>query len=317
MRVLVTGADGFAGRYLVRSLVAGGHRVTAAVRPGGEPASRWLTRSEAGQVTEAELQLESAESGAALVSQPHDAVVHLAAVASGAEARQDPGHAWVVNAAGTARLLEGLGQRRVAGTADPLVLLVSTGEVYGAGSGRPRLETDAVLPVSPYAASKAGAEVAAAEVARRTGLRVIVARAFQHTGPGQAPIYVVPALARRLAEARASGTTRVPVGNLAPVRDISDVRDVVAAYTALLARGVPGAVYNVCRGEGLSLAELFRKLSAIIGVDAEPETDPALTRRADIVHLVGDNSRLRADTGWAPALSLDQTLRDVVDAQAH
>ena len=317
MRVLVTGADGFAGRYLVRSLVAGGHQVTAAVRPGGEPAGRWLEPGPMKQVTPADLQLESAESVAGLVRQPHDAVVHLAAVASGAEARQDPGHAWVVNAAGTARLLENLGQLRLKGGADPLVLVVSSGEVYGAGAGRPRLETDLALPASPYAASKVGAEVAAAEVARRTGLRVIVARAFQHTGPGQAPIYVVPALARRLADARASGATRVPVGNLAPVRDISDVRDVVAAYIALLGHGVPGTVYNVCRGEGLSLAELFRKLSAIIGVDAEPETDPALTRPADIAHLVGDNSRLRTDTGWTPGISLDQTLRDVVDAQAH
>ena len=171
-------------------------------------------------------------------------------------------------------------------------------------------------PMSPYAASKAGAELSAGEVGRRTGLRIIVARPFQHTGPGQLDRYVVPAFARRLREARAAGATRVPVGNLAPVRDISDVRDVVTAYAMLLERGVPGQTYNVCRGEGVPLEALFRKLSSLIGVDAEPVADATLARPADIPHLVGDNSRLRAATGWSPTISLDQTLKDVVDAQA-
>src|SRR5205807_4492018 len=112
----------------------------------------------------------------ALIDRPLDAVVHLAAMASGGDALKDPVGAWEVNATGTARLAE-LVARRHAGSGGPLFLLASTGEVYGVGEGRARLETDAVVPVSPYAASKAGGELALQEIGRRTGLRSIVARA--------------------------------------------------------------------------------------------------------------------------------------------
>jgi GDP-4-dehydro-6-deoxy-D-mannose reductase len=153
------------------------------------------------------------------------------------------------------------------------------------------------------------------EVWRRTGLKVVIARPFPHTGRGQGPEYVVPAFAARLKAARASGAARVPTGNLAPVRDLLDVRDVVAAYRLLLERGVPGEAYNVARGDGVSLAELFRRLAALVGTEAAPVADPALMRRTDIPHLVGDSTKLRRATGWAPAISLEQTLQGLVDAE--
>lgn len=315
MRILVTGADGFAGRFLLRHLLGAGQEVIGAVRHGSNAARGWLTEDEYHAVRWTGLELDQAESVRQLFAAPVDAVVHLAAVASGSEAREDPGRAWVINTAGTARLLEAAAEVRAAGTADPLVLVVSTGEIYGPGEGR-RPEDAPPRPVSPYAASKAGAELSAAEVGRRTGLRIVVARPFQHTGPGQTERYVVPAFARRLRAAGKAGAAEVAVGNLAPVRDISDVRDVVKAYAALLARGVPGQTYNVCRGDGVPLELLFRKLSALMGVPAEPVPDPALARPADIPHLVGDNTRLRAATGWSPSITLDQTLKDVIDAQA-
>jgi GDP-4-dehydro-6-deoxy-D-mannose reductase len=313
MNVLVTGADGFVGRRMVRHLVAAGHGVIAGCRPGGPPASEWLGPDESG-VTTVPLELDDDASTEAVACAATDAVVHLAALSSGAEARRSPARAWQANAVGTARLLHALAERRAAGAADPLVLVVSTGEVYGIGPARPRREDDPVAPVSPYAASKLGAETAALETWRRAGLRVIVARAFQHTGPGQAPTFVVPAWAARLREARRSGERAVPTGNLAPVRDLLDVRDVVEAYVALLERGAPGETYNVARGVGVPLAELFERLARLSGVNAVPTPDPALVRSADIPHLVGDASRLRAATGWKPRYSLDETLRGVVDA---
>lgn len=256
---------------------------------------------------------------AAALKSPVDAVLHLAAVASSSAVRADPGAAWNINAAGTARLVHVLLEARDAGAMDPLVVVVSSGEVYGAGTAgaRPRLETDAVAPQSSYAASKVAAEVAALEGWRRGGLRVVVARSFQHIGPTQTVRYVVPALARRLLDAKASGATDIPVGNLTPVRDILDVRDVAAAYLALLANGTPGETYNVSRGTGLALTDVFDRLAAIVGVSAVPVPDPSLTRRADVPHLVGDGTKLRAATGWSPSYSLDDSLRDVVDAQAH
>jgi GDP-4-dehydro-6-deoxy-D-mannose reductase len=315
VKVLVTGADGFVGRHLVSRLIETGHEVLAACRPGGEPVGEWL---EAGStVNVIPFEVTDAASVKEALSGRCDAVVHLAAIASVREARQDPGRAWIVNAAGTARLVEAAAALRAADGNGPLVLVVSSAEVYGNGPPSPRRESDPLYPLSSYAASKAGAELAALEAWRRTGLRVVVARPFQHTGPGQAPGYVVPSFVQRLLAAKTSGTTRVPTGNLDPVRDLLDVRDVAEAYLGLLAHGVAGEVYNIARGEGMSLQQLFRRLADLIGARVEPVPDPTLIRAADIPHLVGDPSKLRRATGWSPRFSLDQTLQELVNAQAH
>jgi GDP-4-dehydro-6-deoxy-D-mannose reductase len=312
MRVLVTGADGFVGRNLVARLAEAGHMVTAACRPGGEPVQGWLGPRWQNAVQVLPFEVTDPDSVQAAVGPWCEAIVHLAA--SGREARQDPGRAWTVNAGGTARLIDAAAARRAAGEVDPLVLVVSSAEVYGSGPAAPRTEADPVLPQSPYAASKAGAEIAGLEAWRRAGLRVVIVRPFPHTGVGQGPQYVVPSFLQRLRAAKSSGVTRVPTGNLDPVRDLLDVRDVVEAYLGLLAHGVPGETYNVGRGEGVTLRELFCRLADLIGARAEPVPDPSLIRTADIPHLVGDSAKLRTATGWSPTITLDRTLREMVDA---
>jgi GDP-4-dehydro-6-deoxy-D-mannose reductase len=315
MKVLVTGADGFVGRYLVRELLKEGHEVAAGCQsPDRSP---WQQEGFGSTLQPVSLEITDDSSiTSALEHLPH-AVVHLAAVASVREAHDDPGSAWTVNAAGTARLAARVAALRERGKADPVLLLASTAEVYGAGGGVARLETDPLLPQSPYAASKVGAEVAVLEAWRRAGVRAVIARAFPHTGPGQTSRYVVPAFLERLRAAKASGRCTVPTGNLALVRDLLDVRDVVAAYRLLLTQGVPGQAYNVARGEGFALSEVFQRLASMLGVQVEARPDPALHRAADIAHLVGDSTKLRRATGWVPNISLEQTLRGLVDAQTH
>ena len=291
------------------ALLAAGHAVTGTVREGAQvPVG----------VRAMPLELRDAESvRRAASADAFDAVTHLAAIASGAEALTDPVRAWEINAVGTARLVAELGRRKQDDGLDPVVLLVSTAEVYDPAVRRPLVETDPVRPLSPYAASKLGAELAALETSTRTGLRVMVARAFPHTGPGQDERFVAPAFARRLAGARRAGSRTVKVGNLDPVRDILDVRDVVGAYMALLERGTSGEVYNVASGRGISMEELFRRLAAIVGADVTPEVDPALLRPVDVPYLVGDAAKLRSATGWRPQVDLDTTLADLVHAQAN
>lgn len=308
MKVLVTGADGFVGGWLARALLDAGHTLGGTRGPEGGP-SRVLTPEEQSRIDWRPLDLRAPESVGAAVRGSWDAVVHLAALASGGEARRDPGLAWNVNAAGTARLAEALLEEK------PLLLLVSTGEVYGPGSGAPRRETDPVAPCSPYAASKAGAELAAQEAARRAGLPVVVARPFPHTGPGQDGRFVLPALAARLSLAHRLGAPAINTGNLEPVRDLLDVRDVATAYLALLSHGRDGEIYNIASGEGHRLADLLDRMQRLLGSRILPEYDPALGRRSDILHLVGDASRLRTATGWMPRIPLDQTLQDLLDAQ--
>jgi GDP-4-dehydro-6-deoxy-D-mannose reductase len=316
MKVLVTGADGFVGRHLVRRLLDAGDLVAAGCRPGG-PEVDWAKVAPAGPVEKVPLEITDSASVEEALRWGPEAVIHLAAVASTREASRDPASAWEVNAVGTARLVDAAAVLKSAGPGDPLVLVISSGEVYGVGHSTPRVETDPLLPHSSYAASKVGAEVAALEVWRRTGLKVVIARPFTHTGPDQTTQYVIPGWAERLRVAKLSGVPTVSTGNLDPVRDFLDVRDVVNAYRLLLTRGAPGEVYNVSRGEGLPLRELFAMLGRIVGTGAAPSPDPVLVRRADIPYLVGDSTKLRRATGWAPAITLEQTLRELVDAQTN
>lgn len=274
-----------------------------------------LGQSEIERIEWRVLELGSRESVEQASQGSWDQVFHLAAVSSGSEARADPGLAWEVNAAGTARLAETLSSQRQGG-GDPLFILVSTAEVYGLGDGQPRRESDPVTPSSPYAASKAGAEIAAREVAGRTGLRVMVARAFPHTGPGQDSRFVVPALAGRLLAAKRIGAPGIKAGNLEAVRDFLDVRDAARAYLQLAERGVPGGVYNVGSGEGRSLEGVARRLMELIEWTVTIETDDRLVRQSDIRHLVADSTRLRG-LGWSPIVPFDQTLRDLLNAQAN
>jgi GDP-4-dehydro-6-deoxy-D-mannose reductase len=316
VRVLVTGADGFVGRHLVTRLVQDGHHVTAACRPGAE-LHGWPPAGLRAAVQVVPFELDDSATIRAAVDLRHEAVIHLAAVASVREAREDPGRAWVINAAGTARLLDAVLSIYVAGNTRPRMLIVSSAEVYGNGPATPRVESDPARPQSPYAASKVGTEVAALEAWRRTGLHIMIARPFTHTGPGQRPPFVVPSYVERLLAARSQSQKRIPTGNLEPVRDLLDVRDVVAAYVTLLRSGAPGETYNVARGEGISLRELFHRVASLIGVEAEPVPDPSLIRAEDIPYLVGDPGKLKRTTGWSATIPLDQTLRDMVDAQTH
>ena len=316
MKVLVTGADGFVGRWLVRRLLDDGREVSGAVRPAGEDRENGLTAAEHAAVRWLPLELTDSESVRKCVDLQFDAVVHLAAVASGTDAARDPGYAWTVNAGGTAQIAHMLAEAKRTGRADSLLLVASTSEVYGRGDATPRRETDPVAPCSPYAASKLGAELAALETWRRAGLRVVVTRAFAHTGPGQDARFVVPAFAQRLKFAKRIGAPVVKVGNLEPIRDFLHVQDVVDAYARLLTQGQPGETYNVASGEAVTLEHLLFRLAALLAVRPIPEADPDLMRPADIPYLVGDASKLRAATGWAPRHSLDDTLREVLDAQA-
>jgi len=310
MKVLVTGADGFVGRYVLSALRTVGHDVVACHRSEAKiPA--WSE----GAIEWRPLELGDGASVATAVAGTFDGVLHLAALSSGSAARRDPGLAWEVNAAGTARVVEALAQGRRQGSPGPVVVVVSSGEVYGSAGRKPIDETMPARPVSPYAASKLGAEEATRETARRTGLRVIIARPFAHTGPGQLSDFVAPAFARRLRAARAAGEPTVSTGNLEPVRDFVDVRDVARAYLALLVSGVPGETYNIASGVGVTLRDLFDRLAALIGVQVEPVPDPALVRTADIPYLVGNAAKFAAATGWSPQIPLDQTLRDLTHAE--
>jgi GDP-4-dehydro-6-deoxy-D-mannose reductase len=174
-----------------------------------------------------------------------------------------------------------------------------------------------VGPTSPYAASKLGAELAALQTWRGVGLRVVVARPFPHIGRGQAVDFWVERRCRVLVEAKRSGTPAVTVGELTSVRDFLHVDDVVDAYMALITHGQAGEIYNIASGCGVTLEAMHAKLEDLIGVHPLHERDAGEMRPDARPYLVGDASKLRRATGWMPRRSLEETLKEVVDAQTH
>jgi GDP-4-dehydro-6-deoxy-D-mannose reductase len=167
--------------------------------------------------------------------------------------------------------------------------------------------------MTPYGASKVAADYLALQAFLGRGLPVIRVRAFNHTGASQSERFMIPGLARRIAAAERDGRKEIPVGSLEPVRDYTDVADVVVAYRLLVERGEPGEVYNVCSGVGRSVAEVADQLLALARHAIELVPDPALLRPVEVPRLVGDNRRLREATGWAPAITFEQTLAAVLD----
>jgi GDP-4-dehydro-6-deoxy-D-mannose reductase len=239
---------------------------------------------------------------------PH-AIYHLAALSHVGESWDDPGEVVRVNVLGTCNVLSAA--RRAAPNAT--VLVVSSAEVYGVVEPRelPLKESAEIRPGSPYAASKAAAELLAVQAAFGYDQRVIVVRAFNHVGPGQSPSFFVPAVARRLVEAKQTSTRKVTVGSLAARRDFTDVRDVVRAYRLLVERGTSGDTYNVCSGSDVAIADVADMLRRLLYEEAEFVEDATLSRPLDIPVLRGDPSKLREATGWTPDFSLEATLLDV------
>lgn len=309
---LVTGGAGFVGQRLVRALVEAGWRVTATAQdPQHDTADaanvRWLT----GDVRDIE-HLRTAVDGA-----KPDVVFHLAGVSFLPAAAADPGYAAEVNAVAAARLVGIVGERRRAGTLDPVVLVVGSGEQYGRHevSDLPLPESAEQRPHNLYAATKVAQETFALQAWRSAGVRVVATRSFNHSGPGQAFRFLLPGLVGRVQVLRtAPPGTPLVMGNQTTVRDFLHVDDVVAAYIALAERGRPGEAYNVASGVGHAVGDLARRVLARSGIAAPVESDPALVRPAEVPALVGSAAKLAADTGWAPRRTLDDLIDDLIAA---
>ncbi len=298
MRVLVTGATGFAGRWLARELEAHRHQVVAA--PGS-----------------ADLDIADTVGVRSLVgAAAPDAVVHLAGVSFAGDARRDPGEALRVNVGGTAVLLDAV--RRL--PRPPVVLVTGSAEEYGPPRPEdlPLREDAPLLPTAPYGLSKLAQEAVALEIAGAHDLRLVVTRPFNHIGPGQRADFVVPAVAGRIAAVLAGRATSIRIGNADVRRDFTDVRDVVRAYRLLLeasaAGGLPETrtVVNVASGRAVSIRWIAETLMRLCGCTADLVVDPALVRPDDPPVVAGDATRLTALTGWAPEIPLEQTLADIM-----
>jgi GDP-4-dehydro-6-deoxy-D-mannose reductase len=298
MKVLVTGATGFVGRWLTRELEAAGHEVVAT------PSS-------------AALDIADLDGVRALIhgSRP-DVIAHLAAVASSRDTNGDPARAVRTNVGGTVAITE------AARTASrpPALLVVSSADVYAAPrpTDPPLPESAQVAPRHPYGMLKLAQEAVAISAARRHDLRLVIVRPFNHVGPGQHAATAVNSFAERIAAVRRGEADELAVGNIEVERDIGDVRDYVVAYRlimeALMAGkiGRPEGIYNVATGAPVSLRHVIDELCALAGVQPRIAVDPELVRDDDPPLIAGDAGLLRRTVGWEPRIELRTTLADIL-----
>ncbi len=290
MKALVTGASGFVGRHLLTHLGACGDDVV-------------------GVDHECDVTDEASTHEVLRRTLPN-AIYHLAALTHVGTSWSQQVEFTRVNVLGTRNVLECAHEV----VPDAVVVVISSANVYGIvrPEDLPLVETFRVAPSDPYASSKVGAELVALDAVRDFGSRVVIARPFNHIGPGQSDTFAVPAIVNRLLESLENDADEIVVGDLTTRRDFCDVRDVVRAYRLLVERGVSGEVYNIASGRDVSLQDIADQLVADIAPHVRLVRDRELLRPAEIQVLRGSYEKLRAQTGWEPTIPLSQSLADVV-----
>jgi GDP-4-dehydro-6-deoxy-D-mannose reductase len=309
MRFLITGVSGFAGTTLAQQLLADDHEVfgttrsTTTLQPRVQLDPGHLLRADLNDATQLEEVVRQANP---------DGIFHLAAFTNPTASFDDPDVAYTSNLHGSLALFAAVR----AAAPRCRVVWVGSSDVYGQlePSDIPVTESTLFRPLSPYAVSKAAADLAAYQWFRAYGLDVVRTRPFNHTGPGQDPQYVCSDFARQLvAIEHGRRPAQVEVGNLTVARDFSDVRDVTRAYVAAWRGGAAGEVYNVCSGVARTAREILDALIRLSGVDANVAVRPERQRPVDVPLVVGSAAKLHAATGWSPMISWEQTLRDLLE----
>jgi GDP-4-dehydro-6-deoxy-D-mannose reductase len=310
MRILITGITGFVGGHLTEVLRAeGGHAIYGLSRNAAwSPA--WAHLEGAATLHAGDL-LDGPMVERVVTQVNPDWVFHLAGYANTGKSFREPDQCWADNLSATRSFYDAITRSGVR----PRILYVSTGLVYGDPDGPDQVfdETAVLKPASPYAASKAAADLLSYQYTRHPGLDIVRVRLFNQIGPRQPADYAVANFARQIAAAEAGKQPPViETGDLSGQRDITDVRDMVAAFRLLIERGATGEVYNAGRGETWRIGSLLDRLIALAGikVDVRQKVEPG--RKADTAITRANPRKLRQATGWTPRYDLDRTLADIL-----
>jgi GDP-4-dehydro-6-deoxy-D-mannose reductase len=297
MRALVTGSEGFVGRYLRAELEQNGYDVTGLDICDGEKTIR------------ADL-LNSGEITAVVAEVKPDIVIHLAGQANVAQSWKIPQRTVEINVVATINLMEAV---RAYNPAVRMVLVGSSDQYGNLGeAGKNVSEAIETRPQTPYAVSKKAQEEMAGVYVRAYGMNICMTRSFNHGGAGQREGFLIPDFAAGIVRVEKGLAEKLTVGNLTSKRDFTHVRDVVRAYRLIAEKGHPGEVYNVGSGETHSAQEILDKLCAMAVCPIPVEQDPAKMRPSDTPVICCDHSKLTGHTGWGTICTLEEILREVL-----
>lgn len=309
MRILITGAEGFAGSHLVDYCLSQGDEVWGTCRPGAR-ASNLTHRLDNITLRVGDL-AQPDFSRSVLREARFDILFHLAAISVIHDAQKDPARSYEVNLLGGIHLLEAVRTQ----SPQTRVVLASSAEVYGPvkPENLPVTETQPFAPANIFAAGKAALELAAHPFVQTYGLHVVIARPFNHTGPRQRPDFVCSTFAEQIARVESGAEAVIHVGDLSPRRDFSDVRDIVRGYRVLGLQGVKGEAYNLASGKSETVETVLNTLVQLARVKVEIRRDPARVRETQVMDVRGSYEKIKAATGWQPEIPLTKTLRDLLN----
>jgi GDP-4-dehydro-6-deoxy-D-mannose reductase len=311
MRVLITGVTGFAGSHLAEYLLAN--------QPDVEVWGlyRWRSRMEnlegvRGRVRMVECDLRDYTSVHLALQQARpNAIFHLAAQSFVPASWKAPNDTLITNLTGQTNLFEAVRFLEL----DPVIQIACSSEEYGLvhPDEVPIKEDNPLRPLSPYAVSKVGQDLMAYQYFQSYGLKTVRTRGFNHTGPRRGDVFVTSNFCKQLASIELGLQEPViRVGNLEAVRDFTDVRDMVRAYWLAVTKAKHGEVYNLATGSGITIQEMLDRLLALSTTKVNVVQDPDRMRPSDVVRLIGDSTKFRNDTGWAPEIPFDKTLNDLL-----
>ncbi len=310
MRALITGITGFVGSHLTELLLERGYEVYGTLR-WRSPLDNIKHLLDRIELVECDLRDASSVTEALERARP-EYIFHLAAQSFVPTSWRAPAETLSTNVIGQVHLFEAV---RSLGL-EPRIQIAGSSEEYGLvrEDEVPIKESNPLRPLSPYGVSKVTQDLLGYQYFRSYRMSIVRTRAFNHTGPRRGEVFAESSFAHQIADIEAGKREPVlRVGNLEAKRDYTDVRDVVKAYLLALEKGEPGEVYNICSGVSHPVQHILDLLLSFSKAEIKVVRDPARLRPSDVTVLWGDSSKFRQQTGWAPEIPLEQTMRDLLD----
>jgi len=305
LKALIIGAAGFVGKHLITHLKEEKGYAVYATKLAHED-----MKAETDGVFDLNI-LNKEEIKEVLKLVQPDCILHLAAQSSVALSWQNPTLTVDINIKGSVNVLDAVRELEM----NPRILLIGSGEEYGRilPDETPIKETNCLRLGNIYAATKAAQNMIGKIYADAYGMDIILIRAFNHIGPGQAPLFVVSDFCKQAAEIKKGMREAVfKVGNLSARRDFTDVRDVVRAYGLLMEKGRSGETYNIGSGKALEIDKILQRIIALSEINADVVVEKERLRPIDIPIIEANIEKLEKDTGWKRMYDLDTTLKETI-----